>query len=172
MDQSKTTLWYEDLESRRQPSLYYLSSEEDPAGPHLICDWNGPPTSYDEFDLDIMSKMIDLKPVSNKTTDSSTQNRLVVDMIEDVSQPIAPKTNSSYTQLTEDDGSRLDFLTVPPIVNSLLKRIMRNHAASSRPRPIPEEDSLAGNISTPDLVTTKKRSRVKEEASVPRASQK
>lgn len=48
----KSVLWAEDLESHRQPSLYYLSDEEGEDGPYLICDWNGSPTDFSEIHLD------------------------------------------------------------------------------------------------------------------------
>lgn len=156
MDHYKAPIWYEDLENQRQPCLYYLSSEEDPAGPHLICDWNGPPTDYEEFDLDIASKMVELKPIKDKTKGGLT---LVEKLIENISQPLAPKINSSYTLLTEHDDSRLNYLTVPPLVNSLLKRMMRNQSSKSRPEPIPEEEGSTENLKA----SSKKKGSIKDE---------
>lgn len=157
MDHHRAPIWYEDLENQRQPCLYYLSSEEDPAGPHLICDWNGPPTNYEEFDLDIASKMIEIKPVHDQTKGDLS---MVEKIIDNISQPLAPKINSSYTLLTERDDSRLDFLTVPPLVNSLLNRIMRSKSVKSRPEPIPEEDGSTNENIRP---SNKKKILIKEE---------
>ena len=142
---TRATIWYEDIERHRQPSLYYLSSEDDAAGPHLICDWNGPPTNFDEFDIDIMSKMIQAKPVDTGLAEGAFMfdDSLKDDSVK-IPDTIVPKTNSSHTILTENDGSRLDFLTVPPLVNSLLKRLLqRSQTTENRPSPIPEESEQA-----------------------------
>lgn len=140
MDGSRPTLWYEDLEGHRQPSLYYLSSEDDPAGPHLICDWNGPPTNFEEFDIDIMSKMIQKKTVEEADDVDRMYDFKVTDLSDkSFETAAAPRSNSTHTILTENDGSSLDFLTVPPIVNSLLRRLLHSHTKKkSPPKPIPE----------------------------------
>jgi len=167
MNPSKTTLWYEDLERHRQPSLYYLSSEDDEGGPHLICDWNGPPTDFDEFDIDIMSKMIQSKPITTtKPSEEDTFVAIPQDTEYDddkIPETIAPKSNCSHTLLTENDGSRLDFLTVPPLVNSLLKRLFRNQVA--RPSLAREEpaDKRPAHEATNMTFSVNKRGRPKKE---------
>lgn len=126
MDQQRHTLWYEDLERHRQPSLYYLSSLEDNNGPHLVCDWNGAPTNFEEFDLDLMSKFIEAKPVAeNLRTDKIYLSSQNFEDSGEIPAFAAPKVNkSSTTKLTEDDGSHMDFLTIPTLPQALLRRLL------------------------------------------------
>lgn len=129
MERSKTVLWYEDLECHRQPSLYYLSSEDDPAGPHLICDWNGSPTDLGELEIDLMSKLIEAKSddLENETRMLQLDNlETIEDCEHEIQETIKPRSISSHTTLTENDGSQLNFLTVPPFVESLIKRIVKS----------------------------------------------
>lgn len=126
---SRNSLWFEDLERHRQPCLYYLSSEDDGGGPHLVCDWNGPPTDYREFDFDIAQRRIDL------VSDMSHRNEKKKPTPD--RQP-TPDNNeeehckySTHALLTENDGARLDLLTVPPIVNSLMLRKFQEYKKAS-----------------------------------------
>lgn len=144
MEDSRPTVWLEDLEGHREPSLYYLSSEEEPSGPHLICDWNGTPTNYDELDIDLISKMIEYSPTetlnppfpSDEYNPSHLEQEVEeVEDIHDVTIQMSHEMNcttadshSSETNLSDDDDSRLQFLTVPPLVMSLLKRQMKLQA--------------------------------------------
>lgn len=181
MNGSRTTLWYEDLERHRQPSLYYLSSEEDPAGPHLICDWNGPPTNCDEFDIDHLSKMIEAKPSAEdgpelpppkagmagcNFNEEETNNAKSNDNFS-LDPALNSKTRCSQTILTENDGSRLGFLTVPPVVNSLLQRLLQNHiqnnqikkdtpepSKSKRPKSKPTCPSSSSSSSSSSVIAT------------------
>lgn len=183
MDQSRPTIWLEDLEGHREPALYYLTSEDEPAGPHLICDWNGSPTNYDEFNIDLICKMIECSPmdIHNSNNDKESRNVITgeflktIDMTEqsedvmindnnsirlqnlvDADHPyhtILPETSQSPNNLlVENDGSRLEFLTVPPLVASLLKRQLqlqaRIMAKKDRPFTIAEEDSESEGTSS------------------------
>lgn len=179
MDKSRPTIWLEDLEGHREPALYYLTSEDEPAGPHLICDWNGPPTNYEEFDIDLICKMIECTPMNTNKHSSSdnsassdinqylsrttldnkeqqTQGVFIDDNVEfnnqqqdDSQHPyhtILPETSRSPNNLlVENDGSRLEFLTVPPLVASLLKRQLQLQAKvmaqNDKPFTIAEEES-------------------------------
>lgn len=140
MDASRNRIWYEDVERHRQPSLYYLSSEDDSAGPHLIVDWNGPPTDVNEFDFDIMSKLVEMKPIDTQSADTGGKPIAAMDNGDSVYPGIfTSKTrSSSATTLSKDDGANLNFLTVPPMVDSLLKRLMSKKHDKRHP-PIPEE---------------------------------
>lgn len=113
------------IESHRQPSLYYVSAEDDPTGPHLICDWNGPPTNIGEFDIDILSSMIDVKPGDEIISVEQYCNEF--NLKSKATDPIRTSIASSVDQSTldEDDGTKLTLLTTPPIVNSLVSRLVR-----------------------------------------------
>lgn len=155
MDQSRPTLWYEDLDRHRQPSLYYLSTEDDKSGPHLICDWNGAPTNFEEFDIDMMGKFVQQTDKISSPDKDSICPSLNYDAEEDqmkFSQTILPKHNCSQTLLTEEDGSQFDFLTVPPMARSLIKRLLKTQPVR-RPKPIPEEPETMAPI---DSKATKK----------------
>lgn len=183
MDQSRPTIWLEDLEGHREPALYYLTSEDEPAGPHLICDWNGSPTNYDEFNIDLICKMIECSPmdIHNSNNDEESRNVITgeflktIDMTEQSEDVMINDNNSIRLQnlvnadhpyhtilsetsqspnnlLVENDGSRLEFLTVPPLVASLLKRQLqlqaRIMAKKDRPFTIAEEDSESEGTSS------------------------
>lgn len=128
---SNPRLFYEDLENRRQPSLYYLSSEDvHEGGPHLILDWNGPPTNYDEFDIDIMSKFI-----TDKTTTTAYQSTSVqsdyhsIDADDRMTETIFHiQSNLSHTVPTQNNDVRCNLLTVPTIASTLLERLMNREA--------------------------------------------
>lgn len=126
MERSRTVLWYEDLECHRQPSLYYLSSEDDPAGPHLICDWNGAPTDLGELEIDLMAKLVEAKTeeLENESRMLQINDPLDDDCDSQMQEAIVPRSISSHTTLTENDGSQLNFLTVPPHVQALAKRLI------------------------------------------------
>lgn len=145
MASSRDTIWYEDVERHRQPSLYYLSSEDDPAGPHLIVDWNGPPTDFNDFDYDLMNKFIEMKPIETQDVRVDTKPIESEDQDDEYmgifNKSKTNKSTSPATLLTENDGAKLHFLTVPPMVNSLLKRFM-SQQYKNRPAPIPEETNM------------------------------
>lgn len=142
MDGSRGKIWYEDVERHRQPSLYYLSSEDDSAGPHLIVDWNGPPTDVNEFDFDIMSKLVEMKPIDTQSADTDEKPIATMDNGDSAYPGIFTSkiSSSSETILSENDGANLNFLTVPPMVDSLLRRLMAKKHDKRHP-PIPEETS-------------------------------
>lgn len=112
------------IESHRQPSLYYVSAEDDPTGPHLICDWNGPPTNIGEFDIDILSTMIEAK--SGDEIVSVEQYCNDYNLKDEVNDhcPTSMASNIDQSTLDEDDGTKLTLLTIPPIVNSLVSRLV------------------------------------------------
>lgn len=180
MERSKTILWYEDLECHRQPSLYYLSSEDDPAGPHLICDWNGAPTDLGELEIDLMSKLIDAKTeeeLENETRMLQINDPNALDDCDSQTQEtIKPRSISSHTTLTENDGTQLNFLTVPPFVDNLIKRIVKNQGLKYPPIPeaVGPEQPIAQKNQT-DITTvptlknkTKSSSEYKSGASPPK----
>lgn len=115
---------FNNIECHRQPSLYYLDKEDDPSGPHLICDWNGPPTNFEEFDIDILSKMIKMKPMPDSQIDvvdqrDSTQN-LQITLENQVNY--APNQGSTFDK---DYGSQLRLLTVPQAIHDLRQELFR-----------------------------------------------
>lgn len=126
MERSRSTIWYEDLERHRQPSLYYLSPQDDKDGPHLICDWNGAPNDSEEYDIDFLSKLIEKKGSDKKLIDHIDEPEPKPPKITNSKKTtVLPlKNNSSQTMLTENDGSRLELLTMPPVVYSLLRRLL------------------------------------------------
>lgn len=129
-DSTRGSLWFEDLERHRQPCLYYLSSEDDREGPHLVCDWNGPPTDYGELGFDYMRGRIDIPIKTNTNNQRSTH-----DDTESLIGDIEPQRNASalsHSLLTENDGARLDLLTVPPIVNSLMLKMFHEQGKKGK----------------------------------------
>lgn len=137
----KSVLWAEDLEGHRQPSLYYLSEEEGADGPHLVCDWNGPPTNFDDFDLDTLSMFREHDAIKDDEKNKKNDNvdfEITGDNFIDYPNPaadlikVAQNGDSSSTQfhrqndLDLSECAHLDFLSVPPISGGLLKRIVRN----------------------------------------------
>lgn len=119
------------IESHRQPSLYYVSAEDDPTGPHLICDWNGPPTNIGEFDIDILSIMIDVKPddeiisADQYCSEFNLKTKIADSGYNSPNWSCRATTNLDQSTLDEDDGTKLTLLTTPPIVNSLVSRLVR-----------------------------------------------
>ena len=137
----KSVLWAEDLEGHRQPSLYYLSEEEGADGPHLVCDWNGPPTDFDDFDLDALSLLKehditkdDGKKSKNDHVDLDTTGDNFIDYPNPAADliKVAQNGDALSTQFHRQNDldlaecAHLDFLSVPPISGGLLKRIVRN----------------------------------------------
>lgn len=149
-DSRDATLWYEDLECHRQPSIYYLGREEGVDGSHLICDWNGAPTDFGEIDIDILRMIREKETIlvtnaDNQVLELNGDDSDFVDYpnptidIGKCSDNNKSRTHSSKTPLTENDGACLDFLTVAPIARSLLQRLSRSQKSLSRPSTIPEE---------------------------------
>lgn len=138
---SRNTLWFEDLERHRQPCLYYLSSEDDRGGPHLVCDWNGPPTDYKEFEFDLLRRRIDYSSHVPTKNDKSRPIQDEGDVSIDDEQPRSRVPPQGL--LTEDDGARLDLLTVPPIVNSLMLRMFQEHNKNTKRPTISEEQIVS-----------------------------
>lgn len=121
-------LWAEDLQCHREPSLYYLDQEEDKNGPHLICDWNGTPTDFDEFDLDILSSYKECTP---HETSEQIEETIIEDDCYDYPNPTSEiaktlESNRSNLIMGNNDRNTLDFLSVPPITSGLIKRIVRS----------------------------------------------
>lgn len=134
----KSVLWAEDLEGHRQPSLYYLSEDDDEGrtdGPHLICDWNGTPTDFDDIELDTLGLMQqkDLKNDCEQDDDELVNSG---DNFIDYPNPAANLVKlsdtsniSSQTQRQNDydlaECAHLNFLSVPPITQGLLRHIVK-----------------------------------------------
>lgn len=121
-------LWYEDLESHRQPALYYLSSREVSSGPHLICDWNGPPTDYEEFNLDIISCLVNSKLAKVKENGDSEHdphdNNGKPSHYLSSSNSSGISRNSNRTVLLSKDSAKFDLLTVTPLVKGIVLRAL------------------------------------------------
>jgi hypothetical protein len=138
----KSVLWAEDLEGHRQPSLYYLSSEEGVDGPHLICDWNGSPTDLSEMEFDTLTlfKKHDQQGTEANGTqdenalnhDETTEDEFVdfpnpaadIVKVAHTGEPVPPTHRQNDLDLVE--CAHLDFLSVPPMTGGLLKRFVRN----------------------------------------------
>lgn len=60
------------IESYRQPSVYYFTSQEHQDGPVLICDWSGPSPELDALDVDTIIPPID-------KTSQALENLTVID---------------------------------------------------------------------------------------------
>lgn len=109
----------------------------------MICDWNGAPTDLGELEIDLMAKLIEAK-----SEDLENERMLYIndslneDCDSQMQETIVPRSISSHTTLTENDGSQLNFLTVPPHVRALERRMSKyqNHPLYKHP-PIPEEAS-------------------------------
>lgn len=110
----------------------------------MICDWNGAPTDLGELEIDLMAKLVEAKTeeIENETRMLQINDPLQIndDCDSRMQETIVPRSISSHTTLTENDGSQLNFLTVPPHVEALARRFNRqNQILRSKHPPIPEE---------------------------------
>lgn len=119
----------EDFDFHRQPALYFISQQDMPSGPHLIVDWNGPPTDYDEFNIDLLSNMVHANMSNNKKNNadeksSETDGRQSLSTSPSAMPKLSPDSNR--TLLKSDDDAKFDFLTVTPMVKSVVLRSLRH----------------------------------------------
>lgn len=159
MDEGNTALWYEDLESRRGPSLYYLTSEDDPRGPFFIIGWDGVPTNYDEFDVDVISKIVEEEPCVPDF--SSNSNACDIDgqlrrnePLTDEPGDVCPAQNviPSNRVTVEGDDCSLNFLSLPPDNLNLMTRLVKLKRASDPKKVYDNDESSARVTSTMHVV--------------------
>lgn len=154
MEHSNNPLWYEDLETHRQPALYYLSSRDTPTGPHLICDWNGPPTNYDEFNIDIISNIVNSQKAQSDTEDSKEQAQT---HSSSSSNSGRMTQTCNQTVLISEDANRFDFLTVPPLVRGIVLRALKVQKIKRPEPPRETEDNSIKRDPRENGTTTHKR---------------
>lgn len=151
----KSALWAEDLEGHRQPSLYYLGEEEGADGTHLVCNWNGAPTDFEDYGLDtlISYREHESPPDNNPNDDNNSIEDLQGvaaaasaaaaaaeddDYFVDYPNPAAELIDLAHSGPCMEPRSRhvndldlkecahLDFLSVPPTSSGLLRRLVKN----------------------------------------------
>lgn len=143
MDTSFPVPWFEDLDMHRGPALYYIRSDEAAqAGPFFITNWDGPPTDHGEFDLDIMSRLVEAEQIPPRNKEQKTNTTAASTTLKSNHGPLGVEDDDDEDEdnvglsrlliqikLTEDSRTDIvydcqtNYLSEPPMVSNLLQRL-------------------------------------------------